>query len=141
MDLFDRILELSRQGFFCAQIIMTLGLEADGRENPDLVRAVGGLNGGLGFTQDVCGCLTGGCCLISYFLGKGEAGELEDPKSRDTIAEFVSWFKERTGWEYGGEKCGDITGGDAAKRLERCPGLIGDAFQKCAELLNEKGVM
>ena len=141
MDLFDRILELSRQGFFCAQILMILGLEADGKENADLVRAMGGLNGGLGFTGNVCGCLTGGVCLLSYFLGKGEADELEDPEARETVAAFAQWFKEKTAGEFSGEKCADITGGDPSKRLEHCPALIGETFEKCAELLSERGVL
>lgn len=41
MDLFDRMLELSGQGYFCAQILMILALESEGKEDPDLIRAVG----------------------------------------------------------------------------------------------------
>ena len=55
MDLFDRMLELSGQGYFCAQILMILALESEGKEDPDLIRAVGGLNGGLGFSGRTCG--------------------------------------------------------------------------------------
>ena len=90
MDLFERIIELSRQGFFCAQILAILGMETDGKNNPELVRAMGGLSGGLGFTGNVCGCLTGGCCLLSYFLGKGEAEEMEDPETRAAISDYVN---------------------------------------------------
>ena len=43
MDLFDRMLELSGQGFYCAQILMILALESEEKEDPDLVRAMGGL--------------------------------------------------------------------------------------------------
>ena len=68
MELFDRMLELSGQGFYCAQILLILALEAEGKENPDLVRAMSGLNGGLGFSGNVCGALTGGCCLLGHFL-------------------------------------------------------------------------
>ena len=140
MDLLDRILELTRQGFFCSQILLLLGLEADGRENPDAVRAAGGLNQGVGYSGGTCGCLTGGCCLLSYFLGKGEAEEMEDPETREALAEFVRWFDESSA-ELGGQRCTDITGGEAGRRMEICPGLIADTFQKCAELLNERGVL
>ena len=37
MDLFDRILELSRYGYFCSQILAILMLETVGEENPGLV--------------------------------------------------------------------------------------------------------
>ena len=47
MDAFDRIMELSRQGLYCAQIMVQLALDAEGRENPELVQAVRGLCGGL----------------------------------------------------------------------------------------------
>ncbi len=141
MDLFDRILELTRQGFFCSQILMQLGLDADGKENPQLIRAMGGLNGGLGFTENVCGCMTGGCCLLSYFLGKGEGDELEDPEFRQTLGGFVKWFEAKSGDEFGGVTCRDITGGGVGRRLEHCPGLISDSFEKCMEILSEKGVV
>ena len=72
MDLFDRIMELSRCGYFCGQILAILLLETLGEENPGFVRAMGGLNGGVGFSGDVCGCMSGGACVISYLTGKGE---------------------------------------------------------------------
>lgn len=34
MDLFDRMLELSGQGYYCAQIIMLLAMETEEKENP-----------------------------------------------------------------------------------------------------------
>ena len=55
MDLFDRIMELSRCGYFCGQILAILLLETLGEEDPGFVRAMGGLNGGVGFSGDVCG--------------------------------------------------------------------------------------
>ena len=50
MDAFDRIMELSRQGLYCAQIMVQLALDAEGRENPELVQAMMQVirNGGFG---------------------------------------------------------------------------------------------
>ena len=45
MDVFDRILELDRQGLYCAQIMVQLALDAEGKENPELITAVRGLCG------------------------------------------------------------------------------------------------
>ena len=59
MDDLDRMRELKQQGFFCSQILMTLGLELQGKENPELIRAMNGLAGGLGFTGETCGALDG----------------------------------------------------------------------------------
>ena len=55
MDLFDRVMELSRYGYFCGQILAKLLLETIGEENPGLVKAMGGLNGGVGFSGGCCG--------------------------------------------------------------------------------------
>ncbi|MEG1633279.1 MAG: C-GCAxxG-C-C family protein [Oscillospiraceae bacterium] len=140
MDAFDRMLELSREGFFCAQIMLALALEAEGKENPDLLRAMGGLNGGLGNTGSVCGVLTGGACLISYFAGKGEADELQSPDCDAVIAEFSEWFHDYCA-EYGGCDCRIILNGDPKNKLQRCPLMVQAAFEKCMELLEGRGLL
>ena len=141
MDLFDRIMELSRCGYFCSQILAILLLETLGEENPGLVRALGGLNGGVGFSGGCCGCMTGGACIISYLTGKGEDLSPEQPEHKGAMGEFVSWFKDEMICEYGGTDCGDITCGNHAKRVELCPGIIADTFMKCMEILNERGLV
>ena len=113
-------------------------MEAEGKNDPELTRAVGGLNEGVGYSGDLCGCLTGGCCLLSYFLGKGEAEELEDPEYRATLADFAQWFRDKTEGEYGSAKCAGITGGDVGKRLEYCPGLMADTYEKCMGMAYSK---
>ncbi|HBR07672.1 MAG TPA: hypothetical protein DD735_02110 [Clostridiales bacterium] len=141
MDLFDKILALSQQGFFCAQILAMLALECDGKENADFVRAMSGLNGGIGFSGDVCGCLTGGACVLAYFTGKGEAEELEDPEGIGMIQEFIRWFREGPGAEYGSVDCDGILEGNPANRMQRCPGIVGESFEKVMTLLEEKGML
>ena len=77
MDELLRMLELAGQGFHCSQILLFLGLEAQGKRNPDLIRAMSGLAGGVGFSGDICGALTGGACL----LGLMRAGALPRKKT------------------------------------------------------------
>ena len=48
MDLEERIMELSRYGYACGQILAILLLDTIGEENPALVRCMQGLNGGIG---------------------------------------------------------------------------------------------
>ena len=48
MDLEERIMELSRYGYACGQILAILLLDTIGEENPALVRCFQGLNGGIG---------------------------------------------------------------------------------------------
>ena len=141
MDLFDRIMELSRYGYFCSQILALLTLETTGEENPGLVRAMGGLNGGVGFSQGCCGCMTGGVCVLSYFTGKGEDTGYEDPQHKAAMAEFTQWFEDEITAEYGGIDCRDITAGNPAKRVEYCPQIIAATFEKCMEILEERGLL
>ncbi len=54
-----RIAELMLEGDTCGHILAKLALEAVGRDNPDLVRAMSGLAVGMGRGFN-CGCLTGG---------------------------------------------------------------------------------
>ena len=79
MDLEERIMELSRYGYACGQILAILLLDTIGEENPALVRCFQGLNGGIGSSGDVCGCMAAGCCLISYFTGKPGDTEYDSP--------------------------------------------------------------
>ena len=60
MDELLRMLKLASQGFHCSQILILMGLDAQGKQNADLVRAMEGLAGGVGFCGDICGALTGG---------------------------------------------------------------------------------
>ena len=55
MDLYERIMELGSMGYHCSQIIMIMTLETIGEENPQLVKAMGGLGGGIGYFGDTCG--------------------------------------------------------------------------------------
>ena len=141
MDLFDKIMELSRYGYFCGQILAILMLESIGEENPGLVKAMGGLNGGVGYSQGCCGCMTGGTCLLSYFTGKGEDTGYEDPQHKPALGEFTAWFAEEMTGEYGGIDCRDITKGNPAKRVEYCPQIIRATFEKCMEILQERELL
>lgn len=141
MDLMDRILELSRYGYYCSQALAIMMLETIGEENPGLVKAMGGLHGGVGYSQGCCGCLTGGACLISYFTGKGGPLEYEDAQNKPALAELTRWFEEEMTLDYGGIDCRDITKGNPAKRVENCPEIIAATYEKCMEILEDRGFL
>ena len=102
-DLFMRMLDLTSQGYACSQILLMLGMELNGEENSAVVRTMAGLNEGMYGSGRLCGCLTGGSCLLGYFSGKGlEEDELEHPAFRKMVAEFSAWFEETWGGQYGG---------------------------------------
>ena len=141
MDLFDRVMELSRYGYFCSQIMAILTLELAGEENPKLVQAMGGLDGGVGYSKNNCGCLTGGACLISWFTGKAGDLEAENPEHKAALSEFTQWFQDEITAEYGGINCEDIIGNNAARRVEYCPQIIAASFEKCVQILEDRGLL
>jgi C_GCAxxG_C_C family probable redox protein len=134
-----RIMELAQQGFFCSQILLLLALEAEGKENPELIRSMGGLAGGLGFCGKTCGTLTGGACLLSYYGGKGTEEEMNDDRLIGMIIELVHWFEANIAAKYGTCDCKDILGGDATNRAKICPKIVEDTYNKVREILLDNG--
>ena len=134
-----RMIELSQQGFHCSQILLFLGLEAQGKSDPDLIRAMNGLAGGLGFSGDICGALTGGVCLLGLYAGRGAPNEEEDPKLNLMITELVEWFSGEFGEIYGGITCSVILDDDPTNRTAVCPNLVAGVYEKVKSLLVENG--
>ncbi|MCC7207047.1 MAG: C_GCAxxG_C_C family protein [Anaerolineae bacterium] len=135
----ERMRELKQQGFFCSQILAILALELQGRDNPALVRAMHGLAGGLGFTGETCGALSGGACLLGLYAGKGRPGDEEDLRLNFMIEDLVKWFRDGYGAEYGGIRCTEILAGSPQAQATRCPALVAGTFQKVKEMLVENG--
>jgi C_GCAxxG_C_C family probable redox protein len=139
MDELDRTRELRQQGFFCSQILLIMGMDLQGKENPDLVRAMQGLAGGIGFRGETCGALTGGACLLGLYAGKGTPEQEEDLRLLFMAEELVRWFKDKYGEIYGGIRCDDILSEGGKDMGSRCPTIVLGTFQKIKELLVENG--
>jgi len=135
----EQLMKLRQQGFYCSQILMLQGLEMMGKSNPDLVRAMHGLAGGLGFTGELCGALTGGASLIGLYAGKGTPEQEEDPRLLFMIDDLVKWFRAEYGEPFGGIRCEEILSGDSQNQVKRCPVMVAGVLQKVKELLVENG--
>jgi len=134
-----RIAELLQQGFCCSQVLVLMGLEAQDRENADLVRAAHGLCGGMGSAGETCGCLTGAACLLGLFAGRGLLTEVADPRLGNMLDELTAWFKEEIGSRYGGIRCAEILAGDPANQGLRCPGIVIETWERARDLLAMNG--
>jgi C_GCAxxG_C_C family probable redox protein len=134
-----RMLELGLQGFGCSQILLMMALEAQGKGNEDLVRAVSGLQGGLGITGKTCGALTGGCCVLGLHAGKGKRAESDDARLLLMTQTLVDWFEKEYEPRFGGTDCADILQDEPRNRHERCPEIVGAVFDKVAEILSANG--
>ena len=135
-----RMVELAQQGFHCSEILLFTGLEAQGKINPDLIRAVSALAGGIGFSGEVCGALTGGACLLGLYTGRGAAEHTEDPNFKVMINELVDWFSGKYGATYGGIRCRDITEDDPNIAPTRCPRIVAAVHKKVKSILSDNGL-
>jgi C_GCAxxG_C_C family probable redox protein len=139
MDDLESLAALRKQGFYCSQILILKGLEQLGKDNPDLVRAMQGLAGGLGFTGELCGALTGGAALVGLYAGKGTPEQDEDPRLLFIIEDLVKWFKTEYAEPFGGMRCAEILAGNSQNTVRRCPVMVAGVLQKVKELLVENG--
>ena len=144
MDITDEnyfhLLQLSNEDYSCSQLLMQMALDDMGRENPELVRAMGGLVAGIGHCGLTCGALTSGACLISYFAGKGSPDEVEDSRVNEMVAELVAWFTETYTPQYGGITCNDLLSNDyEANHIERCPVILLATNRKVQQILTDNG--
>lgn len=133
-----RIAELLMQDFKCSHILMMLALEAQNRDDPDLVRTMSGLALGMGQGFN-CGALSGGCCVIGLCAGRGGDNEADDPRFAAALDEFSGWFHAMAKGTYGGIDCADIVKFDPNLKAQRCPGLILDAWKKLVDVLADHG--
>ncbi|MGO9483333.1 MAG: DVU_1555 family C-GCAxxG-C-C protein [Rhodomicrobium sp.] len=129
-----RIAELLLDGHTCGQILVKLALEAQGRDDPDLVRAMAGLALGMGQGFN-CGSLSGGCCLLGLYGGRSDENQPGQPRFDIMLEEFSGWFESEMTEKYGGINCEDIIHFDPALKQERCPGIILDCWLKAKEIL------
>jgi hypothetical protein len=139
MNDLDQIIKLKEQGFLCSQILILMGLELQGKTNPDLVKTMQGLAGGIGFSGNLCGALTGGACLLALYAGKGRPEDQEDERLNLMLLDLVDWFQSTTGAQYNGTNCDQIIEGRQSNIPLRCRGIVQSVYKKVKETLVEYG--
>lgn len=139
MDDRVQINKLREQGYYCSQILIVMGLDLQGKSNPDLVRSMQSLAGGIGFTGNLCGALTGAACLLGLYAGKGKPDEESDGRLDLMLLDLVKWFKDNIGSRFAGVDCNSIIDNDINNMRQRCPDIILSVYQKAKELLVEYG--
>lgn len=133
---------LSQKGYCCSQILALLILGAQGRENHDLVRSLGGLCHGIGQSGDACGILTGGCCVISYLVGPDVEAGSELVEAKIIQEEFVDWFKDVCEEKWGSIHCGIIIDEDnpAGPDKSHCRNLLAQTWTCLLGILTRHNV-
>lgn len=117
-----KIFTLKMNGYCCSQIIMEIGLELLGKENPELVEAMAGLCDGAKRGK-VCGAVTAANCLLYL----ADARNAED----EFVPEFLEWFED----SFGAVDCSELLGDDPMAKIEKCPMFVEGTLTKICELL------
>ena len=139
-DIGFRLIQLAGKGYCCSQILMFLALEIQGRENPDMVRAMSGLCVGAGNSGGVCGVFTGAACVLALYGAKGADAEKEAVKLPLMFAELSEWFEQSACGSYSGISCTDIIGEDSHRPDPNwCSSLLVDTWGRILEILVENG--
>ena len=125
-DMKERVLMEKLRGRCCSESIMAMFLEDTGRENEELVKAMGAFCGGMREGL-VCGALA---AAISVIFTAAESYE----QARDELRrEMMSWFLNR----YGSYSCADIIDGDETRKITYCPIIVEETYCKLTELLED----
>ena len=143
-DLNMELMALDGKRYRCSQTLMILGLRligCDPAQNTNLIRASGGLAFGLGHSNDTCGALLGGACLLGLYGGKGRDGEEEAEWFRMAVNRLVKWFREAYA-EPGDNEAQSVRCADILNRhgMKRCGLMVRGVYSKVMELLDEYGV-
>jgi C_GCAxxG_C_C family probable redox protein len=133
-----RMMELDFKGYYCSQILLILALEAQGKSDPDLIRSMGGLAHGSGFSFGICGTLSGAACLLGLYAGKGTDDEYEDENLKHMLKDLGDWFERNFGSRYGNVTCEAIVG-DRTEMRQRCAEVVEETYAKVVELLSAGG--
>lgn len=130
------LFKLRNAGYCCTQMMMKLALDAEGTENPDLMKAMQGLCMGVGGLQKTCGVLTGGLAIIGLYAGKGKDDEQPHPDYFNMVDEYIGWFES----EFGSTDCEDIIGACTMAEYKSNQDLLlkcGDTLKKCYEMIQQ----
>ncbi|MEW5721807.1 MAG: DVU_1555 family C-GCAxxG-C-C protein [Thermodesulfobacteriota bacterium] len=130
----------AEKGYFCAQIMVAMGLHHQGQSNPELLRAMEGFKGGFAFAGKTCGALTGAIGLLGLYAGRGAADEPPNPLLDRMVLDLVDWFEEYVGKKYGSIDCASVTQGQYNQETcSSCQVIVYLTYQKTAEILAAHG--
>ena len=131
-----RVMDLAMQGYQCSQILMAMALQAQGKDNEDLVRAMSGLLGGMG-SGKTCGALTGGCSVLGLHAGWGTPNDTPDERLGAMLAEFVEWFESEYVARHGSIECAGIVKDDMRNKMTHCPRIVMESWARLQEILTD----
>jgi C_GCAxxG_C_C family probable redox protein len=141
----DEAVTLFKCGFSCSQAVLSVFAPQFGLERDIALQISQGFGAGIGYSDDVCGAVSGAVMVIGLRYGRTTA---EDKAAKERtyaiVGEFLKRFKERNG----SVECTTLLGynlsdpqqvAEAKKRkavMARCPALVWDAVELVKDLIS-----
>ena len=140
-DTLIQMLRFASKGYVCSQIMALLTLDRCQDEDPGFIRSMAGLAYGCGNGNASCGVLTGACCVIGYFAGKGTDEEKSNEDLMLMLEELTDWFEKQIGKRHSGITCQAIVG-EAGPEASRsiCANILSETYAQTITILSDHGI-
>lgn len=137
--------ECFNKGFNCAQAVFSTYCKQLGLDSETALRIAGSFGGGMGYTGETCGAVTGALMLIGLKHGKVN---VEDNAAKEKTYDLVQEFSKRFKSINGSVRCTELLGCDISTGIGMqrakdtqlfstiCPKLVKDSSEIIEELLN-----
>lgn len=133
-DLLQDIMDLFQEGYYCAQILAILVFEDQGIESEEVIQAMSGMTGGMGFAGEACGILTGGAAVLGRLYGPTEDA-MGNPRLQALVSEYVDFFRKEIADPYGGPSCAQILADEPENQWLRCGKLLAKAYEGLSNII------
>ena len=100
--------------------------------DPELVKSMTAMGGGIVSSGGTCGALTGGVALLGSVMGRDDPDKKDDPLLWKACREYYARFEHEVTHESGSVQCRDITGvDDWTDKKQRRAFYKGEAIVRC----------
>jgi hypothetical protein len=135
------MLRFASKSYACSQIMALFTLGQCKHSNPGFIRGMSGLAYGCGGGTATCGVMTGACCVVGYFAGKGTDEEEGNEDLMLMVEELGDWFHDAFAAEHAGITCQAIVG-DAGPQASRniCANILSETYSRTIKVLSDHGI-
>ncbi|MDR3629371.1 MAG: C-GCAxxG-C-C family protein [Desulfocapsaceae bacterium] len=146
----ERAVALFKQGMHCSQVLVTVGLEKLGIDDPGIVKAMGAFGGGVGGTGNICGSLVGAVSVIGRLYSRASLENKENPRMWAATKAVMKNF-ENLSAPHGGINCSQIARvdwmdrdqvkefyGNPESRRQHCVTMVGETAKALGDLLDQE---
>lgn len=127
--------------FHCSQAVLAVGQEKMGKQNGEVIKAMGAFGGGLGGNGEVCGAVAGALAVIGLRFSRASEDEKEDPKMWSYAHEILDRFKKEIAKDHGSILCRKIARVDWNDRVQVKSFYRGETVLECGRIVGDTAAL